>query len=79
MQDSFDISTIIFAALAIFVLYKLKSVLGTRTGEERPPHNPFKPRASEDAETGNPAAAPQGNVIRLPGAARPTPATARER
>ena len=79
MQDSFDISTIIFAALAIFVLYKLKSVLGTRTGEERPPHNPFKPRAPDEGEAEIPGGAPEGNVIRLPGAARPAPATAQER
>jgi predicted lipid-binding transport protein (Tim44 family) len=79
MQDSFNISTIIFAALAIFVLFKLKSVLGTRTGEERPPHNPFKPRTPDEGEAGIPGGAPQGNVIRLPGAARPVPATAQER
>ena len=79
MQDSFDISTIIFAALAIFVLFKLKSVLGTRTGEERPPHNPFKPRNPDEGDAGIPGGAPQGNVIRLPGAARPFPATAQER
>ena len=66
MQDNFDISTIIFAVLAIFVLIKLRSVLGTRTGEERPPYDPFKRRADDGAMPGG---ASQGNVIRLPGAA----------
>jgi len=59
MQE-LDATTIIFAALAIFVLFKLRSVLGTRTGEERPPFNPFERRPAEDAPQG-------GNVIRLPG------------
>ncbi len=77
MHDSFDISTIIFAVLAIFVLIKLKSVLGTRTGEERPPSDPFKRRSTEEG-------ANQNNVIRLPGSApldvnRSAPATAEER
>ena len=40
MQDSFDPSIIIFAVLALFVLYKLRSVLGTRTGNERRPPEP---------------------------------------
>jgi predicted lipid-binding transport protein (Tim44 family) len=79
MQDSFDISTIIFAALAIFVLYKLKSVLGTRTGEERPPHDPFKRRSADEGEAVAQASASQSNVIRLPGAPRAAPATAEER
>ena len=70
MHDSFDISTIIFAVLAIFVLIKLKSVLGTRTGEERPPYDPFKRRMDEASDQGG---ASQGNVIRLPGAAPADP------
>ncbi len=82
MHDSFDISTIIFAILAIFVLIKLKSVLGTRTGEERPPYDPFKRRSGD--ESGVQGGTSQGNVIRLPGASpvdanRSAPATAEER
>ena len=73
MQDSFDFSTIIFAALAIFVLYKLKSVLGTRTGEERPPFDPFKRRNADEADGGLPGAAPRNNVFRLPGAPEAAP------
>lgn len=40
----FDIYTLIFAGLAVFVIFKLRSVLGTRTGAEKPPHDPFVPR-----------------------------------
>jgi predicted lipid-binding transport protein (Tim44 family) len=64
MQDAFDPTTIIFAALAIFVLFKLRSILGTRTGEERPPYNPFERPAAPPAPEGG------DNVIRLPGAAQ---------
>jgi len=71
MQDSFDISTVIFAVLAIFVLYKLKSVLGTRTGEERPPYDPFARRRDDAGKPAAPDGGPQSNVIPLPGAAKP--------
>ena len=32
-----DIYTIIFLALAVFIFLRLRSVLGQRTGNERPP------------------------------------------
>ncbi len=58
MHDPLDASTIIFALLAIFVLWKLRSVLGTRTGSEKPPSAPFLRRPVED-----------GKVVPLPGVA----------
>jgi len=36
MADVFDIYTIIFLALAVFIFLRLRSVLGQRTGRERP-------------------------------------------
>lgn len=42
----FDIYTIIFLALAVFIFLRLRSVLGQRTGEERPP---FDIKAARDA------------------------------
>jgi len=41
MQDVFDIYTIIFVALAVFIFLRLRSVLGQRTGRERPPYDPY--------------------------------------
>lgn len=41
MNAVFDIYTIIFLALAVFIFAKLRSVLGTRTGHERPPFDPY--------------------------------------
>lgn len=54
-----DIYTIIFLALAVFIFARLRSVLGQRTGNERPPYDPFK------RDAGKPATA--DNVVQLPG------------
>ncbi len=70
MNGSMDISTVVFAILAIFVVWKLRSVLGTRTGNERPPANPFARRRA--GEAGKPLRDPQGpgaTIVALPGAA----------
>jgi len=56
----FDIYTIIFLALAVFIFLRLRSVLGQRTGRERPPYDPYSPR---DAVRG----ATNDNVVTLPG------------
>ena len=56
----FDIYTIIFLALAVFIFLRLRSVLGQRTGRERPPYDPLSAR---DAVRG----ATNDNVVALPG------------
>ena len=65
MHEPLDASTIIFAVLAIFVIWKLRSVLGTRTGAEKPPRPGAAFRQSETA----PSSSDDGRVVRLPGAA----------
>ncbi len=70
-----DPLTVIFAIVALVVVWKLRSVLGERTGTERPPRNPFGPPkggASPDRSLNpnRPAASPIADrVVRLPGAA----------
>ena len=73
MNDSFDVTTIIFAALALFVVWKLRSVLGTRTGNEsRPDPAARNGRPAPGAAANTPASAnDEGNVVRLPGGAAP--------
>src|SRR5260370_883992 len=44
MAEVFDIYTIIFLALAVFIFLRLRSVLGQRTGRERPPYDPYSSR-----------------------------------
>jgi predicted lipid-binding transport protein (Tim44 family) len=39
-----NIWTIIFLALAVFIFLRLRSVLGRRTGRERPPYDPYSAR-----------------------------------
>jgi predicted lipid-binding transport protein (Tim44 family) len=67
MQEPFDMTTIIFALLAAFVVWKLRSVLGTRSGTEKPPRNPFATRTPGGIEARRGDAASQ--TITLPGAA----------
>ncbi|MGV8853436.1 MAG: Tim44/TimA family putative adaptor protein [Devosia sp.] len=43
MDDFFDLPTLIVIVIAVFVLFRLRSVLGTRTGTERPPVERRKP------------------------------------
>ncbi|MGO9133597.1 MAG: Tim44/TimA family putative adaptor protein [Methylovirgula sp.] len=75
MHDPLDASTIIFALLAIFVLWKLRSVLGSRTGNEKEPPTPFNFRRNQGPMGKGPMSkGPVGgenNVVPLPGAALP--------
>ena len=58
----FDIYTIVFLAVAVFIFLRLRSVLGQRTGRERPPYDPF----SRDPVRGA-AKEAKDNVVTLPG------------
>ncbi|MFC6654489.1 Tim44/TimA family putative adaptor protein [Roseibium salinum] len=57
----FDPLTLLLLGLAVFILFKLRSVLGKRTGNERPPFDPYsKPEQTNGKANG------QDNVIQLP-------------
>ncbi|GAB4539321.1 MAG: Tim44/TimA family putative adaptor protein [Roseibium sp.] len=63
MNEFFDPLTLLLMGLAVFILFKLRSVLGKRTGNERPPFDPYsKPEQTGDRSTAN----GQDNVIPLP-------------
>jgi len=62
----FDIYTIIFLALAVFIFLRLRSVLGQRTGRERPPYDPYS--SARDAMRPSPG----DKVVALPGRAPDT-------
>jgi predicted lipid-binding transport protein (Tim44 family) len=63
MQDAFDVTTLIFLALAVFVIWRLRSVLGTKTGHEQPPEV-----VRRDPPQGpRPPVREGDNVVRLPG------------
>lgn len=58
----FDIYTIIFLALAVFIFIRLRSVLGQRTGRERPPYDPYSRRDAAKAPAGA-----SDKVVNFPG------------
>ena len=62
MRDVFDIYTIIFLALAVFIFLRLRNVLGQRTGRERPPFDPYSARDTVRTSSNE-------NVVTLPGRA----------
>ncbi|HEY3719483.1 MAG TPA: Tim44/TimA family putative adaptor protein [Roseiarcus sp.] len=70
-MQNLDVSTVVFAVVAIFVIFKLRSVLGTRTGAERRPLDPTTP-ARGDPPVANGNVIPIGAVART--AAAPPPA-----
>jgi predicted lipid-binding transport protein (Tim44 family) len=60
-----DIYTIIFLALAVFIFLRLRSVLGQRTGSERPPYDRAARDVVQGGRTGEPSR-PE-NVVPMPG------------
>lgn len=64
-----DFYTIIFLALAVFIFARLRSVLGQRTGRERPPYDPYSARDAAKPVTG-----PDKVVTLPPKAGEPAPA-----
>jgi predicted lipid-binding transport protein (Tim44 family) len=74
MANFFDLTTLITIALAVFVLLRLRSVLGKRTGHQRPPFEPYEiDRKSREARPAGERSAneEQDNVVSLPGRAQP--------
>ena len=62
MSEAFDIYTLLFLVLAVVIFIRLRNVLGRRTGNERPPYDPY---TTPDAKR---AGAPEANepVVALP-------------
>jgi predicted lipid-binding transport protein (Tim44 family) len=65
MQDNF-LLTLVFLGLAVFVIIKLRSVLGQRTGTERPPQDLMERRQAADGTSPQPQPA-GSNVVPMPG------------
>ncbi|MEM0908222.1 MAG: Tim44/TimA family putative adaptor protein [Pseudomonadota bacterium] len=63
MSDFFGIENLIILGIAVAIFLRLRSVLGRRTGNERPPYDPYtaKPRAeAQQPDAGH------DNVVTLP-------------
>ena len=63
MNQMFDPFNLVLLAIALVIFWRLRSVLGSRTGNERPPLDPYGASRAEKTVTPEPA---NGNVIRLP-------------
>ena len=59
MNGTFDIVTLLFLVIAVVIFLRLRSVLGRRTGNERPRYDPYSP---SDAN-GKPV---RDNIVTLP-------------
>jgi len=61
-MEFFDLGTIIFLVAAVVIFIQLRNVLGRRTGNERPPFDPY----TAGRKRGEPEPATQDNVVSLP-------------
>jgi predicted lipid-binding transport protein (Tim44 family) len=59
-MGSFDFITLFFLVAAVIIFLQLRSVLGKRTGNERPPVDPYSPRETADGPEAS------GKVVQLP-------------
>ena len=71
MGDVFDIYTLLFLVLAVVILLRLRSVLGRRTGNERPPYDPYSTSENRVGAPGKPGE----TVVNLPSPGGRAPAT----
>jgi predicted lipid-binding transport protein (Tim44 family) len=63
MNEIFDPLNLVLAAIALMVVWRLRSVLGQRTGTERPPSDPYAPRRPNGAA---PVDTSSGKILEFP-------------
>lgn len=61
-MEFFDFGTLFFLIAAVVIFFQLRNVLGRRTGNERPPFDPYTAGRTRDKDT----AAKAENVVSLP-------------
>ena len=64
MNELFDPLNLVLAAIALMVVWRLRSVLGQRTGTERPPIDPYAPPRRTNGSA--PAETASGKVLDFP-------------
>src|SRR5690606_22408600 len=62
-MEFFDFGTIFFFIAAVVIFLQLRNVLGRRTGNEKPPFDPYTSARSAEAQSGG---AETDNVVALP-------------
>ncbi|MBB4304295.1 putative lipid-binding transport protein (Tim44 family) [Rhodobium orientis] len=71
MTEFLDVYNIFFLILAVAIFLRLRSVLGRRTGHERPPFDPYSSRGEQE----KPSRSGGDNVVTLPRHRDEAPAT----
>lgn len=67
MSEIFDTTTLITLAIAVFILLRLRSVLGKRTGHQPPPFEPYEiDRRTREANPSEEEEKASDNVVSLP-------------
>ncbi len=66
VEQMFDLGTLIPLIIAIFVIFKLRSVLGQRSDDDRPPFDPYHSDRSSHDRTGQESETANDNVVTLP-------------
>jgi predicted lipid-binding transport protein (Tim44 family) len=66
MGETFDIYTLLFLVLAVVIFLRLRNVLGRRTGNERPPYDPYSSAPDAKANGNGARTAAQDTVVQLP-------------
>jgi predicted lipid-binding transport protein (Tim44 family) len=61
MSEFFDIYNLMILALAVAIFLRLRSVLGRRTGNERPPYDPYAAKSGQEGRE-----TVRDNVVSLP-------------
>ena len=64
MNFIFDPFNLLLLGIALLIFWRLRSILGSRTGHERPPFDPFSAGSKGEAQASPETAG--GNVLRLP-------------
>lgn len=62
MSDFFDIYNLMILAIAVAIFLRLRSVLGKRTGNERPPYDPYAARSGQEGGRDNVVSLPRQNT-----------------
>ncbi|CTQ56923.1 mitochondrial import inner membrane, translocase subunit [Roseibium album] len=68
MNEIFDPLNLLLMGIAVFILFRLRSVLGKRTGNERPPFDPYSKPDKPNEQANGP-----DNVIPMPNQTAPHP------
>jgi len=64
MNEIFDPLNLVLAAIALMVVWRLRSVLGQRTGTERPPSDPYAPPRRPNGAA--PVETASGKILEFP-------------